>query len=46
MDKITIILVAVLAVSEAMALIPQLKGNGILDNIIKYSKIVIDNLKK
>ena len=36
-----IILGAALAVSEALALIPAFQGNGILDTIIKFLKLIM-----
>ena len=40
------ILIALLAVSEGLALIPSLKANGILDGVIKALKFLKDAVKK
>ena len=40
MENLPLYLAAALAVSEGMALIPQLKGNGIVDMILKGLKLV------
>lgn len=38
MENLPLILSVLLGVSEALALIPQLKANGILDGVIKALK--------
>lgn len=40
-ENIVLILAALLAVSEALALIPALKANGLLDGVIKGLKSIL-----
>ena len=39
-DNKVAVIAAALAISELLALVPGLKGNGILDSIIKILKVV------
>jgi hypothetical protein len=41
LDQLPVILAVLLGISESLALIPGIKGNGILDSLIKVLKMLL-----
>jgi hypothetical protein len=46
MEYITVIVVALFAVSEALALIPAVRSNGVFDFVQNVLKALVGKLKK